>query len=89
MTEWIEYVLEYLLSYPQPKPYIAKSTDYSSNYKTPILTAGKSFISVYTKRNRGYKGIYERLSVIVFDDFATSTQHVNLPFKVISPEIKI
>ena len=41
---WTEYALEDLLSYEQPTPYIVESTDYSDNYKTPVLTAGKSFI---------------------------------------------
>ncbi len=43
-TEWTEYELGELLSYEQPTPYIVESTDYNDNYKTPVLTAGKSFI---------------------------------------------
>ena len=86
MTEWTEYALEDLLSYEQPTLYIVESTDYSDNYKTPVLTAGKSFIIGYTNET---KGIYDKLPVIIFDDFTTSTQYVNFPFKVKSSAMKI
>ena len=36
--------LEDVCDYEQPGPYIVKSTQYSNSYKTPVLTAGKSFI---------------------------------------------
>ena len=86
MTEWTEYALEDLLSYEQPTPYIVESTDYSDNYKIPVLTAGKSFIIGYTNETNG---IYDKLPVIIFDDFTTSTQYVNFPFKVKSSAMKI
>ena len=86
MNDWIEYSLEDLLSYEQPTPYIVESTDYSDNYKTPVLTAGKSFIIGYTNETNG---IYDKLPVIIFDDFTTSTQYVNFPFKVKSSAMKI
>ena len=85
-NEWTEYSLEDLLSYEQPTPYIVESTDYSDNYKTPVLTAGKSFIIGYTNET---DGIYDKLPVIIFDDFTTSTQYVNFPFKVKSSAMKI
>ena len=85
-NEWTEYALEDLLSYEQPTPYIVESTDYSDNYKTPVLTAGKSFIIGYTNET---KGIYDNLPVIIFDDFTTSTQYVSFPFKVKSSAMKI
>ena len=85
-NEWTEYALEDLLSYEQPTPYIVESTDYSDNYKTPVLTAGKSFIIGYTNETNG---IYDKLPVIIFDDFTTSTQYVNFPFKVKSSAMKI
>ena len=78
--------MEDLLSYEQPTPYIVESTDYSDNYKTPVLTAGKSFIIGYTNET---KGIYDKLPVIIFDDFTTSTQYVSFPFKVKSSAMKI
>ena len=86
MNDWIEYSLEDLLSYEQPTPYIVESTDYSDNYKTPVLTAGKSFIIGYTNET---SGIYDKLPVIIFDDFTTSTQYVNFHFKVKSSAMKI
>ena len=86
MKKWTEYALEDLLSYEQPTPYIVESTDYSDNYKTPVLTAGKSFIIGYTNET---KGIYDKLPVIIFDDFTTSTQYVSFPFKVKSSAMKI
>ena len=85
-NEWTEYALEDLLSYEQPTPYIVESNDYSDNYKTPVLTAGKSFIIGYTNET---KGIYDNLPVIIFDDFTTSTQYVSFPFKVKSSAMKI
>ena len=85
-NEWTEYALEDLLSYEQPTPYIVESTDYSDNYKTPVLTAGKSFIIGFTNETNG---IYDKLPVIIFDDFTTSTQYVNFPFKVKSSAMKI
>ena len=85
-SNWTEYTLEDLLSYEQPTPYIVESTDYSDSYDTPVLTAGKSFIIGYTNET---SGIYGKLPVIIFDDFTTSTQYVNFPFKVKSSAMKI
>lgn len=86
MVKWTEYELGELLSYEQPTPYIVESTDYSDSYDTPVLTAGKSFIIGYTNET---SGIYDKLPVIIFDDFTTSTQYVNFPFKVKSSAMKI
>lgn len=86
MAKWAEYELGELLSYEQPTPYIVESTDYSDSYDTPVLTAGKSFIIGYTNET---SGIYDKLPVIIFDDFTTSTQYVNFPFKVKSSAMKI
>jgi len=81
-----EYELGELLSYEQPTPYIVESTKYSNTYKTPVLTAGKSFIIGYTNETTG---IYDKLPVIIFDDFTTSSQYVNFKFKVKSSAMKI
>jgi type I restriction enzyme S subunit len=86
MIEWKEYELGQLLSYEQPTPFIVKNTDYDDKYQTPVLTAGKSFIIGYTNEKNG---IYNALPVIIFDDFTTSTQYVNFPFKVKSSAMKI
>ena len=84
--QWREYELGELLSYEQPTPYIVESTDYNDKYKTPVLTAGKSFILGYTDEA---DGIFTALPVIIFDDFTTASQYVNFEFKVKSSAMKI
>ena len=86
MDGWTEYSLGQLLSYEQPAPYIVKSTDYNEKYKTPVLTAGKTFLLGYTDEDFG---VYNSLPVIIFDDFTTAAQYVNFPFKVKSSAMKI
>ena len=85
-SKWTEYELGELLSYEQPTPYIVESTDYNDKYKTPVLTAGKSFILGYTNETNG---VYTALPVIIFDDFTTASQYVNFEFKVKSSAMKI
>lgn len=84
--KWTEYELGELLSYEQPTPYIVESTDYDDKYDIPVLTAGKSFLLGYTNEEHG---IYDRLPVIIFDDFTTASQYVNFKFKVKSSAMKI
>lgn len=81
-----EYELGELLTYEQPTPYIVSSTKYNDSYEIPVLTAGKSFVIGYTNET---EGAYDKLPVIIFDDFTTSTQYVNFPFKVKSSAMKI
>ena len=81
-----QYELGELLSYEQPTAYIVESTEYNDAFKTPVLTAGKSFILGYTDETQG---IYNSLPVIIFDDFTTASQYVNFPFKVKSSAMKI
>lgn len=83
---WTVAKFEDLLDYIQPTEYIVASTEYDNNYKTPVLTAGKSFIKGYTNETNG---IFDALPVIIFDDFTTATQFVNFPFKVKSSAMKI
>ena len=83
---WVECKLEDLLNYIQPTKYIVDSTKYNNQYKTPVLTAGKSFIIGYTNE---MKGVFSELPVIIFDDFTTATQFVNFKFKVKSSAMKI
>lgn len=85
-NEWKSYELGQLLIYEQPTAYIVQSTDYSDNYDIPVLTAGKSFILGYTNET---DGVFDRLPVIIFDDFTTATQYVNFRFKVKSSAMKI
>lgn len=83
---WTIAKFEDLLDYVQPTNYIVKSTEYKDTYKTPVLTAGKSFIKGYTNET---EGIFNSLPTIIFDDFTTATQFVNFPFKVKSSAMKI
>ena len=83
---WAIAKFEDLLDYIQPTEFIVASTEYDDKYKTPVLTAGKSFIKGYTNETNG---IFDALPVIIFDDFTTATQFVNFPFKVKSSAMKI
>ena len=83
---WAVCRLEDILDYEQPQAYIVNSTDYSDEYETPVLTAGKSFIIGYTNETNG---ICDRLPVIIFDDFTTDSKLVDFHFKVKSSAMKI
>jgi type I restriction enzyme M protein len=76
-----------VLDYEQPTKYIVNSVNYDDSYKTPVLTAGKSFIKGYTNEENGI--FKDNLPVIIFDDFTTATQFVDFPFKVKSSAMKI
>lgn len=84
--DWASSELEILLDYTQPSTFIVDSTEYNDNYETPVLTAGKSFIIGYTNEK---KNLFKNLPAIIFDDFTTSIQFVNFPFKVKSSAMKI
>ena len=83
---WAVCRLEDIVDYEQPTQYIVKSTNYSDEYRTPVLTAGKSFILGYTNETNG---IYDKLPTIIFDDFTTDSRFVDFPFKVKSSAMKI
>ena len=83
---WTLCCLEDVLDYEQPHAYIVNSTDYSDDYKTPVLTPGKSFVLGYTNE---LSGICNHLPVIIFDDFTTESKYVDFPFKVKSSAMKI
>lgn len=83
---WAVCRLEDIVDYEQPTQYIVQSTNYCDNYKTPVLTAGKSFILGYTNETNG---IYNQLPAIIFDDFTTDSRFVDFPFKVKSSAMKI
>ncbi|MDD6007263.1 MAG: restriction endonuclease subunit S [Bacteroidales bacterium] len=78
-----------LLDYEQPTKYIVCSTEYDNNYKTPVLTAGQSFILGYTDETEGVFPASKEKPVIIFDDFTTSFHWVDFPFKVKSSAMKI
>jgi len=86
--KWPLVELEEVLDYEQPTKYIVKSVDYNDSYKTPVLTAGKTFILGYTNEN---DGIFpeKKLPVIIFDDFTTAIKFVDFPFKIKSSAMKI
>ncbi|MBB6679943.1 restriction endonuclease subunit S [Aequorivita sp. 609] len=84
--DWEKKKLGTLLDYEQPTKYIVNSTEYNDKYKTPVLTAGKSFILGYTNET---ENIYQSFPVIIFDDFTMATQFVAFPFKVKSSAMKI
>lgn len=86
MNNWVKCILDDILQYEQPQPYIVKNDEYSDDFKIPVLTAGKSFIIGKTNENFG---IYDKLPVIIFDDFTTASQFVNFKFKVKSSAMKI
>jgi len=83
---WSECELGELIEYEQPTNYIVNSTDYSDEYQTPVLTAGKSFIIGYTNEDFG---ICNAVPVIIFDDFTTESKYVDFHFKVKSSAMKI
>ena len=87
-AKWPMVELGEILQYEQPTNYLVESTDYKDEYKTPVLTAGKSFLLGYTNEE---KGIFPKnnLPVIIFDDFTTATKFVDFPFKVKSSAMKI
>ena len=75
-----------MLDYEQPSEYLVSSTEYSDNYKTPVLTANKAFILGYTDE---VHGIYDKGDCIILDDFTMDVKYVTFPFKVKSSAIKI
>ena len=83
---WAVCRLEDIVDYEQPSQFIVESTDYSDEYKTPVLTPGKSFILGYTNET---KGVYTNIPTIIFDDFTTDSRFVDFPFKVKSSAMKI
>ena len=78
-----------ITEYEQPTKYIVKDTKYDDSYKIPVLTAGQSFLLGYTNEEFGIKDCSNDNPVIIFDDFTTSSQWVDFPFKVKSSAMKI
>lgn len=83
--EWIPRPLSDILNYEQPTPYIVEDDTYKKE-GTPVLTANKGFILGYTDESLG---IYNKLPVIIFDDFTTDKKYVDFPFKIKSSAIKL
>jgi len=81
--------LHKLVDYLQPTKYIVTSDEYSDEFETPVLTAGKTFILGYTNEIKGIYVADKEKEVILFDDFTTSFQWVDFSFKVKSSACKI
>lgn len=86
--KWPLVELGEVLDYEQPTKYIVKSVNYDDSYKTPVLTAGKTFILGYTNEKENIFSV-NKLPVIIFDDFTTALKFVDFPFKVKSSAMKI
>jgi len=86
--KWPLVKLGEVLEYEQPTKYIVNSVDYDDSYKTPVLTAGKTFILGYTNEKDGIFPT-NKLPVIIFDDFTTAIKFVDFAFKVKSSAMKI
>lgn len=86
---WEQRELGEIFKYEQPQPYIVSSTEYSDDYSIPVLTAGQSFILGYTNEDFGIKEASKSEPVVIFDDFTTSSQFVDFPFKVKSSAMKL
>lgn len=85
-NKWQYIKMNDIIFYEQPSKYIVESTNYNDKYKTPVLTAGKSFILGYTNET---KGIFSKVPTIIFDDFTTESKYVDFDFKVKSSAMKI
>lgn len=81
--------LDEILDYEQPTQYIVKSTKYDDSYKTPVLTAGQTFILGYTNEDCGIYKADKIAPTIIFDDFTTSFHWVDFDFKVKSSAMKM
>lgn len=75
-----------VLKYEQPTKYIVDTENYDYSFKTPVLTAGKTFLLGHTDEKNG---IFDKVPVIIFDDFTTAFHYVDFPFKVKSSAMKI
>ncbi len=85
--DWSRKKLIEILDYLQPTPYLVSNTEYSNEYTTPVLTAGKTFLLGYTNDSFGI--FKSKLPTIIFDDFTTAFQFVNFPFKAKSSAMKM
>lgn len=85
-VEWIS--LGNVAEYEQPTKYLVKTKNYNNEFKTPVLTAGKTFILGYTDETDGIYKASEN-PVIIFDDFTTANKWVDFDFKAKSSAMKM
>ena len=83
--DWDDVTLGGVLSYEQPTRYIVQSP-IASEGEIPVLTPGKSLLLGYSEETFGR---YDKVPIILFDDFTTSCQWVDYQFKVKSSACKI
>ena len=86
-VEWRE--IGTVLDYEQPTKYLVSSKDYSDDFATPVLTAGKTFILGYTSETDGIYPASAENPVIIFDDLTTDFKWVDFPFKAKSSGMKM
>ncbi|MEE8667547.1 MAG: hypothetical protein SOI13_05585 [Bifidobacterium mongoliense] len=86
---WEQRKLGDVFGYEQPQPYIVEDTDYDDSFKTPVLTAGQTFILGHTDETDGIREASKEAPVVIFDDFTTSSHYVDFPFKVKSSAMKL
>jgi type I restriction enzyme S subunit len=84
--KWEVKTLGELLTYEQPGKYLVKRAEYSDHHRTPVLTAGKTFILGYTSEE---DGVFDKVPTIIFDDFTTASRYVEFPFKAKSSAMKM
>ena len=75
-------------NYEQPTKYLVAAKNYSDDFDTPVLTAGKTFILGYTDESEGIYRASE-YPVIIFDDFTTANKWVDFDFKAKSSAMKM
>lgn len=86
----VEYIsIGSVVDYEQPSKYLVKKADYNDEYKTPVLTAGQTFVLGYTNETNGIYYATKENPVIIFDDFTGAFKWVDFPFKVKSSAMKI
>ena len=85
-VEWMP--LGTVTAYEQPTKYLVQSKNYDDRFRTPVLTAGKTFVLGYTDET---SGIYEasKSPTIIFDDFTTANKWVDFDFKAKSSAMKM
>ena len=82
--KWEEKKLGDIFNYERPDNYIVKSTEYSNENKTPVLTANKAFILGYTNELNTFNK-----PSIIFDDFTLDFKFVDFSYMVKSSALKI
>ncbi len=88
--EGVEYrPLGDVLRYEQPGGYLVASTAYDDSFRTPVLTAGQTFVLGYTAETDGIYPASTGEPVVIFDDFTAASKWVDFPFKAKSSAMKM